>query len=190
MNPLIADNFAPDLAAVRKAVIDGPFVTREGPDGGTYTGISTYPVDHWFERVSHIAGCKITPKLSCFRLNLKGELPHSWVHSDEICADFASVLYLNLPDQCKGGTAFWKHVPSGMGRLLFNQTPEFYAQMTKDWKDLSLWRQTSLVPMRWNRFVTYPTSWFHSRWPHEAFGSSPEDGRLIWICFYDRTKCQ
>jgi hypothetical protein len=60
-------------------------------------------------RIAELIGEPITPKLSCFRLNLAGELPHSWVHSDDICAEFASVLYLNLPEQCKGGTAFWAH---------------------------------------------------------------------------------
>ena len=186
VTPLIADNFVGDLTAVRKAVIDGPFTTKTGPDGGVYTGISTYPVDHWFARLAHIVGCKIKPKLSCFRLYLKGELPHSWVHSDDICADFASVLYLNLPEQCKGGTAFWEHTKLGLNRLPKNESPEFYKQMDLDWKDQSLWKQVGFVPMRWNRFITYPTSWFHSRFPFEAFGEGPKDGRLIWICFYDR----
>ncbi len=194
MMPLIFDNFAPDAEEVRRAVIGGNFSTEVGPDGALYSGISTYPVPQWFPRIAHLVGSQIKAKLSCFRLNLAGELPHSWVHSDDICATFASVLYLNLPDQCKGGTAFWKHVDKGIERLpsraeLERQTVNadaFYASMDKEWKDLSLWRQANFVPMKFNRFVTYPTCYFHSRYPHEAFGKGPEDGRLIWICFYDR----
>jgi Family of unknown function (DUF6445) len=182
---LQCDDFAPDLADVREAVIRGGFTTQTGPDGAKYTGISTYPVPAWYGRITEFLGKPILPRLSCFRLNLAGELPHSWVHSDEICAQFASVLYLNLPDQCRGGTAFWRHKISNLDRLPVGKDLKFYRQMDAEWKDLSLWEQVALVSMRWNRFITYPTCLFHSRYPHEAFGAGPENGRLIWICFYD-----
>jgi hypothetical protein len=187
------DDFSPDAGKVREAVLRGGFTTERGPDNALYTGISQYPVPRWYERISQLIGTKITPRLSCFRLNLAGEMPHSWVHSDDICAKFASVLYLNLPHQCAGGTAFWKHAAWNMDRLLSREElsaegvdPEqFYARMNAEWKKREPWVQTRLVPMRWNRFITYPTSLFHSRFPFEAFGKGPEDGRLIWICFYD-----
>lgn len=187
------DDFTADLASVRAAVIDGAFATHTGPDGAQYTGISTYPVPHFYEQIAKCIGKPIAPRLSCFRLNLEGELPHSWVHSDDICAEYASVLYLNLPEQCKGGTAFWMHKVLEIDRLparkeLTSQGVDdvaFYSAMDADWKDLWLWEQVNMVPMKWNRFVTYPTSLFHSRFPFEGFGSNPLDGRLIWICFYD-----
>jgi len=190
---LCVENFAPDALHVREAVIAGQFSTEQGPDGGTYTGISQYPVPQWYERIGEVLGRKITPRLSCFRLNLKGELPHSWVHSDDICAKFASVLYLNLPDQCIGGTAFWKHRALGMSYLLSREelaahgmdADAFYRLMNREWKDANAWEQVGLMGMQFNRFLTYPTQFFHSRWPWEGFGSSPQDGRLIWACFYD-----
>lgn len=189
----VRDDFAPDLSEVRQMVVNGPFSTERGPDGAIYTGISEYPVPHWYDLISRLRGKNIVPKLSCFRLNLAGELPHSWVHSDDICARYASVLYLNTPEQCQGGTAFWKHVLLDADHLLNEKellerglNKDLYlCGMSRDWKDLSLWKQVDLVPMRWNRFVTYPTCLFHSRFPFEAFGKGPEDGRLIWICFYD-----
>lgn len=183
--PLLFEDFAPDAAEVRESVINGAFSTQVGPDGGQYTGISTFPVPRWFDRISECLSKKIVPRISCFRLNLDGELPHSWVHSDEICAEFASVLYLNTPEQCSGGTAFWKHHYLKLEAMPKGQTPEFYKCMEKDWKNLKMWEQINFVPMKWNRFVTYPTSVFHSRFPFEAFGKGPQDGRLIWICFYD-----
>jgi len=187
---IVCENFAWDASIVRESVISGGFSSRVGPDGATYTGISAFEVPQWFDRIGEVVGKKITPKLSCFRLNLEGEPPHSWVHSDDICAKYASVLYLNPPEQCKGGTAFWKHKYLHIDRLpkkeqLGNSSDSFYAQMTEDWKNLDLWEQIGMVPMQWNRFITYPTCLFHSRFPFEAFGKGPEDGRLIWICFYD-----
>jgi hypothetical protein len=190
---LAVDNFATDAAAVREAVLAGGFESKRGPDGAMYTGISQYAVPQWFKQIEFYVGAPITPKLSCFRLNLAGELPHSWVHSDDICAKWASVLYLNTPEQCAGGTAFWRHERLGMNRLLSREEltargmdPDmFYQYMSAEWKNLGAWRRVALMPMAFNRFITYPTCFFHSRWPFEAFGNSPADGRLIWVCFYD-----
>jgi hypothetical protein len=188
------DDFAPDAFDVRRAVIDGPFGTVTGPDGASYTGISQYSVPHWIPLLEATIGADITPRLSGFRLNLAGELPHSWVHSDGICAAYASVLYLNLPSQYSGGTAFWRHIGLNIDHLPSKETLQaqgihadwFYEMMTREWKDLTYWRQVGFVPMQFNRFITYPTNLFHSRYPFEGFGTGPADGRLIWVCFYDR----
>lgn len=188
------EDFARDALAVREAVIASEFTSEQGPDGGTYTGISQYPVPQWHTRIAELVGHAIVPKLSCFRLNLAGELPHSWVHSDDICAQYASVLYLNAPEQCIGGTAFWRHTALAIDRLPTHaelaarniHADWFYAMMSREWKDITYWEQTELREMRWNRFITYPTCLFHSRYPFEAFGDSVSNGRLIWICFYDR----
>jgi hypothetical protein len=187
------DEFAPDAASVRDAVIHGGFATQIGPDGAAYTGISMHPVPQWYELISALVGGPIQPKISCFRLNLKGELPHSWVHSDTICAEYASVLYLNPPDQCKGGTAFWRHKTRGIDGLptkesLGPDADRIYKEIEQEWKELEHWNQIGFVPMQFNRFITYPTQLFHSRFPFEGFGDGPEDGRLIWICFYDAMK--
>lgn len=190
---LSVDDFASDALEVRKAVIAGGFETKQGPDGAMYSGISQYAVPEWFKLIEFHIGAQITPKLNCFRVNLAGEMPHSWVHSDDICAQFASVLYLNTPEQCTGGTAFWRHHRLGMNRLLTREElgargydpDSFYSMMTREWKDLGAWRMTALLPMAFNRFITYPTKFFHSRYPFEGFGRGPADGRLIWVCFYD-----
>lgn len=195
---ILKDDFATDAEKVRRAVIDGRFSIQTGPDGAKYTGISMHPVPQWFELIAKLVGKPIIPRLCCFRLNLEGELPHSWVHSDDICAKYASVLYLNPPSQCKGGTAFWKHKTLGIDRLPSKAEltekqvnwEEFYKGIEQEWKKLAAWTQIDFVPMVWNRFITYPTCLFHSRYPFSAFGKGPEDGRLIWICFYDVSEDQ
>ncbi len=189
-NLLKFDDFAPDAEQVRQSVIAQGFTTETGPDGAIYTGINKTQMPRWFERIADLRKKAIIPRLSCFRLNLKDELPHSWVHSDDICAKWASVLYLNEPDQCRGGTAFWKHLSLGIDRLpsvkeLGDEAQSFYEMMTQEWKHLDRWTMTGIMPMKFNRFITYPTCYFHSRFPFEGFGTGPADGRLIWICFYD-----
>ena len=187
---LCFDDFAPDATKAREWIINSGFTTETGPDGAQYTGINKLQMKHWFDRIADLRKKPIIPRLSCFRLNLAGELPHSWVHSDDICAKWASVLYLNEPDQCRGGTAFWKHIGLNIDRLpsraeLGEEAEEFYRMMTDEWKILDRWTMTGIIPMKWNRFITYPTCFFHSRFPFEGFGTGPKDGRLIWICFYD-----
>jgi hypothetical protein len=187
---IIKDRFLPNPLEARRDVLKSEFKSKDYMDGATYTGISDHPTPGWHDLVARVVGCPIVSRLSCFRLNLRGELPHTWVHADSICAKFASVLYLNLPSQCEGGTAFWRHRTKGIEALpprekLGENAEPFYREMEKEWKELEHWEQVNLVPMRFNRFITYPTAMFHSRYPFEGFGSGPEDGRLIWICFYD-----
>lgn len=187
------DNFAPDIAQVREAVVSGEFSTETGPDGCTYTGISKLQVPHWFELISAAIEHPVIPRLSFFRMNVTGEVPHSWVHSDDICAKFAAVVYMNLPHQCQGGTAFWRHTGLRMEsmpsvdemRETGTHVEWFLSMMNREWKDLTFWEQHGFVGMRFNRFITYPTSQFHSRYPFEGFGSTPQDARLVWSCFYD-----
>lgn len=190
---LTVDDFASDIQQVRETVIAGDFSTETGPDGATYTGINKLQVPHWFDLLSKVIEHAITPRLSFFRMNLAGELPHSWVHSDDICARYAGILYLNLPDQCRGGTAFWRHtglhiedMPSVEHMSAGGGNPEWFCtMMNREWRDLTFWQQSGFVGMAFNRFVTYPTSRFHSRYPFEGFGGGPQDGRLVWTCFYD-----
>jgi hypothetical protein len=190
---LQVDEFTPDAVQVRTEIIADRFASQTGPDGCEYTGICQRQMPHWFERISEAIERPVIPRLSFFRLNLNGELPHSWVHSDDICARYAGILYLNAPEQCKGGTAFWRHEGLNLDAMPdFAQmsvteahTRWFNSMMNREWKDLTFWDQVGFVGMKFNRFISYPTSRFHSRYPFEGFGSGPADGRLVWTCFYD-----
>lgn len=187
------DDFADDAEAVRAAVIEGGFATETGPDGLPYRGISKHAVPQWFDLIGKAIGRSVIPRLSYFRLNLKGELPHSWVHSDEICANWACVLYLTEPAKCYGGTAFWKHTALGIDSMPLSEEvieqgidPHWFAaMMSREWKDLGFWEQAGFVAMKWNRFICYPTRLFHSRYPFEGFGETAQDGRLVWAGFFD-----
>jgi hypothetical protein len=189
------DDFAPDFIQVRNDLIAAnPFSTITGPDGFEYTNVAQWDVPHWYAGLAECLGFEIKVRMSGFRLNLAGELPHSWVHSDDICAQFATVLYMNLPHQCMGGTAFWRHTG-----LFIDRMPDleemvrnggnihwWLAMVNKEWQSLDFWEQAGFVSMKPNRLITYPTGMFHSRYPFEGFGSGPEDGRMVWVCFYDR----
>ena len=57
--------------------------------------------------------------------------------------------------------------------------------MNREWKDLTYWQQYGMAGMKFNRFISYPTAMFHSRYPFEGFGETPEEARLVWSVFYD-----
>lgn len=189
----IVDDFHPDAAALRARVMGSEFSSKIGPDGATYTGISLHEAPELVQLIEKVVGHKIIPHMQFWRINLDKEMPHSFVHSDEICATHASILYMNEPAQCRGGTAFWKHVELGLDAMptpdeavaMGRNYAELDRQIGLDWKNLEKWSMCGFVGMKFNRFVTYPTKCFHSRFPHEGFGAGKEDGRLIWVCFYD-----
>jgi hypothetical protein len=186
------DDFAEDFLQVRHDLIAAnPFDTVTGPDGFDYTGVAAWDMPQWHDKLSDVLGKQISVKMSGFRMSLKGELPHSWIHSDDICAQYAVVMYMNLPEQCQGGTAFWRHTGLKIDRMPdFDRMPGLDVQwwlttLNNDWRNLDWWEQAGFVAMKANRLITYPTSVFHSRYPFEGFGKGPEDGRLVWVCFYN-----
>lgn len=179
------DGFYPDAQALRRRVLASAFGDQIGPDGAKYTNISLHVEPELVPLVESAMGYRIVPKLMFFRLDLAGELPHNAVHSDDICASHACILYLNPPEQCAGGTAFWTHRTMGWDVTPRGVSPETLAQFVAAWDALDQWEMSGFVGLKFNRFVAYPTPRVHSRWPQAGFGTSKRDGRLVWICFFD-----
>jgi hypothetical protein len=183
---LVIDNFAPDPEAIRERVVASEFGTVTGPDGMEYTGISLQGNLGLLPLLSAAVGFEVDPVMSFCRLNLDKELPNTAVHADTICAEYASILYLNTDDQCHGGTGFWRHKPTGLYAMPDTMPPDEEQEMVKQWQEQSFWQLAGFVGMRFNRLIVYPTKMFHSRYPLEAFGNNPQNGRLIWLCFFNR----
>lgn len=189
------DDFHPDPYGLRAAAIKSEFKTVTGPDGAPYTGVSQFEDPLFIPLVEAALQGKVTPLLQGWRLNFEKELPHNPIHSDDLCSGWACVHYMNLPEQCQGGTAFWRHrmlnltaMPSAAEIPSFGtDVPSFEKEMEKDCADASPWDMAGYVGMKFNRAIFYPTSQFHSRWPFEGFGTTPEDGRLIKVCFFNLT---
>lgn len=192
MTLLVKDDFTEEAKDIRDSVIKDGFKEEVGPDGFTYTGISKIEVPNLVNKVGDMVD-DFEMKMSFFRLNLKGEMPHSFVHSDEICADWAGLLYLNPEEQSKGGTAFWKHKIMRWDKLPSDETvddlgltqEEFGTKLNEDWKNQDMWEMSGFMGMKFNRFLIYPTKMFHSRYPHEGFGDNADNGRLVWVCFFN-----
>ena len=142
-----------------------------------------------FPNIGEIPPEMILPgQLSFFRLTLPDDILPTYIHNDSAMAKTTGILYLNLPSQCEGGTAFWKHKESG---LTSAPTPadlevlgaDYVQKLVEDGLQEDRWEQTGLVDMRFNRLLVFDSALWHSPWPRKGWGSDISNGRLIQVFF-------
>lgn len=51
-------------------------------------------------------------------------------------------------------------------------------------RDADKWDLLTFVEGKYNRAVIFDAPLFHSRYPVEGIGTTPEDGRLIWASHF------
>jgi uncharacterized protein DUF6445 len=190
------DNFLRDPEAIRALMPDMPFQDIRGPDHQVYKRVAVADRNLFNEEIKEFIGAPVAQRYSVFRLNFNGEDPNSAIHTDAFYDSHALVLYLSRPEDCAGGTAFWRHKktgfttwPSKQEILRKGKNPQrMWLDLTLDWDNLDAWEQTHLAEMKYNRAICYSTTMFHSRYPFKAFGNCPENGRLIFCSFFTPTK--
>lgn len=196
-NLLIVDDFLPDAQAYRDEVLKHPF-HDVWFGGGMFTNIQVHSTNEHKKLLEAVVQRPIEQAYSFLRANYKGEFPHNPIHNDDDIGGTAAILYLNTPEQCRGGTALWRHKPTGLERMptpheikRFGKSP--VREMNKiyaDGSDPDKWELVTHAEMKTNRLILYPAACFHSRYdptaeePFEGFGTNEFDVRLIWITFF------
>jgi hypothetical protein len=107
---------------------------------------------------------------------------------------WSGILFLSRPEDCSGGTDFFRHIPTRTDRV--PDTPGGLAAMgyssyealqrqiiDKDSLDRSKWELTMTVPMRFNRLILLRPWLWHTAGP--GFGDSLENGRLVYLMFFN-----
>ena len=137
------------------------------------------------QKISIIEGKKIKNILSFFRI-ATDKLDVSWrIHSDLNIKgekpDRALVLYLSPREKENlHGTALWEHDVYGR-ELPKDISDSDYDKMIKvDANNLDRWRLSTVVGYEENRLVSYPSSYFHSKYPNVSW----EEGRKVFVMFY------
>ena len=129
---------------------------------------------------------------SC-RVSLASDDEPARIHIDQ--SHWSGILFLSRPEDCRGGTEFYRHVPTNTDHLPltpqalkdagFSSYEELRREiLDKDSFDRSKWELTMTVPMRFNRLILLQPQYWHTAGP--GFGDSIENGRLVYLMFFLR----
>ncbi|MBR0552934.1 DUF6445 family protein [Stakelama marina] len=193
---LILDDFLRDPHAIRRRALalDYDPAFKKGNYPGLISG-DPLPLAGLNEAVSArigvpVAPCAGTTHLHC-RLTLAGDKGKSGVHIDPCF--YSGILFLSLPEHCKGGTEFFRHRPTGLDRVPSNPA-ELVASgfsdvnalveevVNRDTLKPARWERVMQVPMRFNRLILFSPWLFHNA--GKPFGDRLENGRLVHLMFF------
>lgn len=204
----VIDDFLDDPQAYRAAALAAPFQTQQYA-GQNYPGLQTAGVacPALMQRIADVLGRPIkyiSPDNGALRISFADSTARGDIHVDSHPGRgpaYAGVLYLNPPEQCRGGTVFWRHVETGWAqrpvasalagsayesaadfhrRCLPRDSAVPFAQLQSQRED---WSPVFEVPMASNRLIVYRGDWYHSI--SEVFGNTLDDGRLVQLFFFE-----
>lgn len=191
----VVDNFLSDPDSYRAKALQQEYYTIKGPDGGVYRNISMRPTTEHKSEIEKALGKSVEQDYTFLRHAKYATPLNHLIHADSGLAAYACVLYLNPNDQIPegSGTAFYLHKKLKMERVhdgheikSVGKSPKRVWEILEDsWGDVDAWKETARVEMKYNRAVIFPTVWFHSRLPLDAFGNTLEDARLIFVSFFN-----
>lgn len=200
---VVIDNFYKNPDMVRELILKAPASTwkkfvRNYPDIRQNFNIDMSPLQQ--------AVSNISEKL--FKVTLLDDIPFisnifyqkglppggfSAPHAD--INYLAALIYLNTPEECFGGTAFYRNRKTGLAysRYTSADSPvlnknEFLTESNEDWEFIDL------IEMRYNRFVLYRGNIFHNAYIKKewfinfprivqvGFFSTPVSNKTIFFC--------
>lgn len=189
----MVDDFSPFANAARASALAAGFGTWR-PNKGE-VGSSVYEgMGFWGDHAMMIApltrhvGAQVAPNSMFFRVT-NADTEGAYVHSDREAGDFTCVAYLSEHDE-KTGTGFFRHRRTGMTRMPsfeeMRADPEGFARLKAEMVRGSEddWELVEFVPAKFNRAVIFEAPLFHGRFPRHGFGSTPEDGRMVWVSHF------
>jgi len=194
---IIVDDFYDRPDQVRRAAVSLAYPPHAGPL--TFPGRNSQQKIEppgLTQAISGIVGEALTPAKGAgafhcfFRVTLAGEPSRYKVHVDPNRLAWVGVVYLSKPEDCQGGTAFFRHrglasdrTPTSAAELEALGVSSIAEVLQRDGNDDSAWEEVMTLPMRYNRAVLYRPWLWHSAGP--AFGKTPEDGRLIQLLAFE-----
>ena len=200
----VVDSFYPNPEALRSQALATPIDIKGGNPGLSSANVD---VSRHMSRIGKIL--KIRPDYkhlkftALFRMTRgSDEVRDTDIHVDGPC--YAGVCYLNPPEQCSGGTTFYRHKKTGLERwptrketLSLIQAGKLPASVKREkdeivfWEeqghDRTLWEPTIHVPMKFNRALFYDGRQFHTMSSWTEFGNSPSLARLTMVYFFHET---
>jgi hypothetical protein len=118
---------------------------------------------------------------------------HACPHQDALMPGkrtFTCLLYLNSPDECSGGTAFFKFrktqslVPDEGFEAVFRRDARLQENALDYWpRDPDVyWENIGSIPMETGRMVIFPGQYFHAAFhPEDSFFDFPRLTLAFWM---------
>jgi hypothetical protein len=191
---VIFDNFLADPHQLRQLGLAARYLSPKAEQ--YYPGrnsVQRYIIPGLDQHVSRVAGQTLVSraggKHGTFRMCFEGERGQGGVHIDR--CHWSGIIYLSLPEHCRGGTDFFRHRRSGQMRAPVYEEDwrhwsvsreRFGESLRHETNDPDSWELVQHVEMKFNRFVLFRPWLFHNAGP--GFGQQPSDGRLIYLLFY------
>lgn len=174
---------------IRNRVLAGEFKDLSFMGGvyqGTCVNVEAPEIKEGLEK---FFSSKIELAIQAFRNGHKDTTLHVNIHSDNVITRWAAVYYLNLPEQCRGGTAFYQLKDTGWDTMPTQDVLDWSGKtldwLKTKWTDEDAWHMTSFAGMKFDRLIFYPSEYFHSRYPLQGWGDGKDDGRMVWVGFFD-----
>ena len=192
---IVIDDFLPNAEELRERALKLNYSLK-----GPYPGLNSVEkinIPGLDEMVSRLVYQPVRPPWTknyshgSFRLALAKDDEPAKIHIDQ--SHWSGILYLSRPEDCQGGTEFYRHLPTGtdhmpfteqgIGDLGYSSFDDLREEiLEKDALDRSKWELTMVIPMRFNRLVLTQPQYWHTSGP--SFGDTPETGRLIYMMRY------
>lgn len=139
---------------------------------------------HWL--YAHLGKPVVPNSMFCRVTNKDTEA--AYVHSDREAGSHTCIVYLTEHEG--SGTGFYRHRETGMTRMPsfeeMRDKPEFFEKLKKQMVQGSDsdWELMDFVRGTFNKAVIFDAPLFHARHPKNGFGTTAEDGRMVWVCHY------
>ena len=194
---LVVDDFLDNSEALRAHALglDYPELQGQFPGRNSQQRIN---IDGLTDAVSRLVGERLVsapPPQSHAktRLTFASDVGRGRVHVDE--SHWSGILYLSREEDCVGGTEFFRHKETGLDRFPFTReeldahgfatAAEAHAALIeRDGTSDSAWEPLMNIPMRFNRLLLLRPWLFHTAGP--GFGDRPENGRLVYLMFFNQ----
>lgn len=195
-NLIVIDDFLQNADQLREVGLQLSYPDIPGYFPGR-NSMERINVDGLTELASHAAGERLAPvggdySHGKFRIALEGDKGEGDIHFD-FRATWSGVLFLNRPEDCQGGTEFYRHKATGtlqapntqaeLNAMGFGDYDELITRIVReDGVHRDRWELEMKVPMRFNRLVLFNSWLWHTAGP--SFGNSLQNGRFIYLMFF------
>lgn len=192
---IIVDDFLNNAQALREASLRLTYPPQAGMFPGR-NSVERINIEGLEQQISRLVGESLEampPPQSHAksRIALAADKGKAKVHVD--AAHWSGILYLSRPQDCRGGTEFFRHRATNTDRapydddeaaaLGFASAKDMVDEiLSRDGTDDSKWEMTQCVPMRFNRLLLLRPWLWHTA--GENFGDTLENGRLVYLMFF------